>query len=927
MKKSISTAFTGILVLALSCGGGGTAGPQWLIDTILSADSVPVGNTVTVTCDISGSDGSDAVQTEVVINPTEGVTLDGHNLTLTRVGDYAVACKVVGTDLVDPTPASLNVFSTTPAKVTAVLDQGTAPAGTGVGVACVVEDEFGNVIESVPTQIDPVEGLEISDHTVSATLAGDYEINCSVDGASGEYVKVPDTLTVVAGDPVKVIVTADPDYKAYAIADTVTIGYEVRDAWNNVVEGVNGSLEAPDKGVKALGDWEFEFEEEGIYPFTVTLAAPWDSISDTLTLYCDESGPDIVIFYPDRGMTFDGDPLITVTGQVTDISGSVDTLKINGEDVDFDEDGKFEYPVNSVHGLNPIVVTATDPFGHVGKVTRGWYYSTAYLPVADDALVTDVVIPEAAMVLLGQDALDDGDHDPAHLDDIATIMEVLLAGIDIPSLLGGSDLFSTTIPNVVAVTLPIQNVNPGLFGDLEVKVAVNDITLGLPHVGLQSLDGGVDAEISFEPVAFKLDITLILHASIEAHNPLDGKDYSFPLLDPGVSTTSGLSIGKLGIQVAMDIEKQPGQPIDVTGKNFNATITDIQIDPLVGLVVDLGSLNLFGNQVNLGKYDLSQLVGGLNDLIANYVLDPLVNFITQPLVDLLEPLVTSLMGDLIKQVVDLLVIDTTFEIPPLLGPDPIPLSIHSDLSSVIFADDGGRVGLNLGVLTKKGVDRDPLGTILRDECNHQDPEAPLYEFTQPPAIQMGLRYDVANEVLFMLWWSGLINQEIDVSSLLGGGSLPIPIDNIVVTPGLLLPPILDDCNSKGTMQIELGDAFLDLKFNMLNAEQHIEAWLQVKITGGIVASDSQIGLEIDKISFLEYEFYDVGGNMGDLMSLVEGLIPALLGQVEGQSFMFDIPPIDLGGLIPGLPPGAVIQLGNMFSTTDKGVAVIGADLL
>lgn len=911
---------------AVACGGGGTGGPQWLIETLLSADQVPVGNTITVTCDLSGSAGDVTIDTEVVVTPTEGVTLDGHELTPTVVGDYEVACKVAGTDLVDPTPALLNVFAADPVRVTAVLDEGSAPAGTGVGVQCIAEDQYGNIIEGAETSIDPVEGLDIDDHTVSSTVAGDYEINCSLD-TEDEYEKVPDNLTVVAADPVRLVLVATPDWKAFAIGDQVTLSYEVYDAWDNMAEDIAATLEAPEEGLTALAEWEFEFTEEGAYPFTATLESPWDDISDTLTLYCDESPPEIVIFFPDRGMTFDGDPLITVKGQVTDTASSVGGMTINGEDVEMDEDGNFEYPVTSVHGLNPIVVTAADEFGHGTKITRGWYYSTSYLPVADDALVDDVVIPEAAAVYIGQDALDDGVHDPAHLDDIATILEVLLAGIDIPSLLGGADLFTQTIPDIIAVSLPIPDVDPGLFGDLVIEIAVNDIILGLPQVALQSMDGGVDAAISFQPVAFKLDISLYLDTYLEVHNPLDGQDYTVPLLAPGVTTTSGLSVGKLGLQVVMDIEKMPGQPVSVQGKDFQVEITDIQIDLLDGLTVDLGQLDIFGFIIDLGTYNLDDLVGGLNDLISDFVLDPLVNFITQPIVDLLEPLVTTLMGDLIEQVFDILVLDTAFEIPPLLGPDPVPLFIKTDISSIVFKDDGARAGLNLGTLTQKGVDRDPLGIILRDGCNHEETTDPLYEFTPPPALQLGLKYDVVNEILFALWWSGMIHNEIDLSTLLEGADLPIPITDIVVTPNLLLPPILDDCNTKDAMQVQLGDAYLDLKFNLLNQEQHIGLWLQLKLTAGIAAQDSQIGIKIEGISYLENEIIDIGGNMGDLLGLVEGLIPVLLDLVKDQEFMFDVPSIDLGSLIPGLPPSAVLVLGNMFSVNEQGFAIIGADLL
>ena len=204
----------------------------------------------------------------------EGQVAQSRELSSTVIGDYEVACKVVGTELVDPTPALLNVFSADPVRVTAILDEGTAPAGTDVGVTCLVEDEFGNVLEDMETSIDPVEGLEIDDHTVQSTIPGDYEINCTIDDAEGEYEKIPDTLTVVAGDPVKVVVIADPAWLSFSIGDTVALSYEAYDAWDNLVEGLSAKLEAPEEGVKDLGEPVTVAEPEQTGPATTDAAKP-----------------------------------------------------------------------------------------------------------------------------------------------------------------------------------------------------------------------------------------------------------------------------------------------------------------------------------------------------------------------------------------------------------------------------------------------------------------------------------------------------------------------------------------------------------------------------------------------------------------------------------------------------------------------------
>jgi len=75
------------------------------------------------------------------------------------------------------------------------------------------------------------------------------------------------------------------------------------------------------------------------------------------------------------------------------------------------------------------------------------------------------------------------------------------------------------------------------------------------------------------------------------------------------------------------------------------------------------------------------------------------------------------------------------------------------------------------------------------------------------------------------------------------------------------------------------------------------------------------------------ELYDVGGGLGDLLGMVQGLIPGLLKNIEGQQFTFPIPAIPLDGLVPGLPSGTSLQLGNLVGGVDRGLLRIGGDLL
>jgi hypothetical protein len=916
-----------VVYLYMSCGGGGTSGngASFTIKTSLSKGEVKAGEEVTVECTVldKSQTAMPNIETSVIVTPSEGIAVEDHVLKTSVANTYKVQCEAPSLNRTDEEGATLVVLPSDPVETMAKLDPEQVEAGERAQVLCSAKDKFGNEITDPNFTVQGSEGLVVEGDKVWAGKVGQYEVRCSLEGAQAN--EVPATLTVVPSKPARVELLVKPDYKAYSIGDEVTLDYKVFDRFDNEVQGVGASFDVPQVGggVTMISQNKFRFDVEGIYSFKVVLDAPYQDISDEKKLLCDQSPPTITILFPDRGQMFVEDASVTVKGTVSDIGGIKEVL-VNNNPVELDEKGYFEYRIISKHGLNPIVVTASDLYGHSSLVTRGYYYSTKYLPVTENTKVKDMVLPEGAMVYAGQKVLDDGDHDPSHPNDLATIVEVLLSNLDLQSMLGAMGPFSFTIPNVVKATLPIPGVDPGLYGDLEIQARIIGFRVGSPKVGLRCRDGGLDTNISFSPVYFDLELTFILHASLKAHNPLDGKDYIYPLLDPSTKTTTGLTIGTLAISLSLDIHKLPDQELYVKGKDFQAEVKDISIDPIGSLVIDLGSVDIFGQHINLGQYDLSGLVGNLDDLIAQYVLNPLANFLTQPLINLLEPVVTMLIGDAIKQVMGMLAINQSIELPPVLGTQGTTMDVNSSVSSLLFTADGARVGLNLGVATKKGIEREPLGSILRDGCIRLDPENLMYAFDHEPPLQVGARFDLANELLFMLWWSGMLHQEFDLSSMLEGQGLPI--ENLKVTPDLYLPPIIDDCNEEFQPRIQLGDAYLDLKFNLMNAEQHLGVWLQLEVTGGIKASGTKIGLHIDKISFFQMEAFDIGGNMGDLMNMVVGALPGLLSMAEGQEFMFDVPEIDLGGVVPGVPQGTTIRLTDMASKSEHGVFVIGGDL-
>lgn len=909
------------------------------VDTILKETTVPAGTKINVSCTLT--DENDAAvegNTLVNVDPDEGVTIvDGtmnHHVTFTIVGSYDVACESEDTGLQDTTPVIVHVVPADPALITALPETDTAAAGDAVLVACRVEDAYGNLIDGLDTSVEDQEGLDVQGHTVIGEIAGEYEIFCLLDGSTEdaglEYIGAP--LFIEAGEPASVELKPTPKRDRYDLKATVVLNYVVLDEYGNEMEGVDATFGIPDgPGLSIIEDNKFAFLVEGLYEVSVTLVAPYDDITDSAVLVCDETGPDIIDLYPPRGETITGEAMMPVYGSLGDNVSDIVTLTINNDVVEVAPDGTFEYGVPCKHGANHFRLRAMDEFGNSTETTRGWYYSTGWQP--SDLAMEEARITDGAMVFMGQSLLDDGDHDPAHLDDLATIIEVLLGSLDFEGLIGSFGDLGFDLPGVVDVSLPLQGFNAdiGIKGDLYVGVEILEVTIGTPSISIESRDGGIAMSGAFAPVEFGIGLVFEIDIYAQAVLPALGIDFQSLPWTVGTYTASSLGAAKIALLTDYDVEKLPDQLISVQAKNFHLELQNVDIDPLESLVFDFGELNIpIIGAIDLGEWDLSQFVGNINDFLSTTVLNPLVNLITQPLIDLVEPLVEGLLGTVIEQFVALVVIDMPIDIPPLMdGMDPLSLDFHTSLSTVLFSDEGGQLGLNIGLQSDKGVDRDPLGSILRDGCSGADPEPIVFSFDPEPEMQIGAKYDFVNQALFAVWWSGFLNMDVPLGSLLGeggAGGLPIDLSNMDLATAFYLPPMLNDCGNKGQQELHVADLLLDAHIPLAAKNHHVQIWLQVRAAANIEANDNEIGISIGAIQTFEYEIDDITGELGPLLGLVTSFIPQLLDMVEGQSFSFPIPPIGLD-IIPGVPAGAELQLGNMSAYNKKGATVVGGDLL
>lgn len=935
MKKAM--ILLPITLVLFACGGELPASGDLVVNTVLDHNKATAGDTTNVKCVIHDVYGNKVVvPTDVLFQTPKGVdapTIDKGSFVLTKSGTYKIACELTETKIADDSPAELTIIPGPPIRTVTTVDPDHVGAGDPANATCTALDKYNNPVTDAKTLLDPVKNLTIEGMQVKSKVPGDYDLTCSVKDVKLDD-KTAAKLTITAGKPVRVELTATPKKRVYNVHNKVKLVYKVYDEFNNVVPNIHGEITPPADDIDVLGNDMFQIMAEGTFEFTVTLDEPYSDITGALTLICDMGPPVITILFPDRGMTFDGKPSLTVTGTVTDAGAGVKWVKVNGIDVGLDEKGAFSFLMSSVHGLNPILVEAMDNVGNKAKLTRGYYYSTGYIHFADDANIDDVVISDGGMLYMGQKALDDGNHDPSHINDLATIVEVLLGNIDFTKLIGQLPPMQFQVPiNIILPGLSLLGVKVGLTGDLTLGATITDIQFGKPHVDLKLEDGGIDTQITLQPISVSIEITAQINAF--AGITVGRKQYGANI-SPGGTTATSATIGKLLVNTEVMISKKTTDAkTSFKMKNFHVETKNINIQPITKFVIDLGDIVInivIANQtihqtIHLGSIDLTQSIGGFSKLISDNLLNPLLNSrLLQTISKVLEPLVENVMTLAFNQLINMLVLDQKINLP--LGPlGTLPIHFKTSLSTVDFTKVAATIGLNLGTLTKKGVNRDPLGTILRDGCMSRNGEPP-FKFHTEPSIQLAGRYDFLNEALFAVWWTGLINQKLDLGKLGGlggGGGGGMNLSGTVIIPNLLLPPILDDCNADGAQELQVGDMYLDIKLNLNGINIHVGMWVQAKADAEIVASGNKIGIKINKITYMEAEIFDLGG-LGPFKGLLNSLVPMLKNLVKGKEFTFPIPPIDLGTLIPGLPAGAKLQLGNMSAYHEHGFGTVGGDL-
>lgn len=906
------------------------------VTTEVSPATIPAGATSVTTCRIYDAKDREVVGlTSFTVAPEEGRELFERDITPTVAGEYLVQCASPEFELTDATGAILTVEPSTAVKITTIIDEPEVDVFEATEVTCVVTDEFGNVI-SVETVVAAAEGVEIDDHLVSAPEVGTYEITCRLADPLLGTEHIPADLEVTPADPATVELVATPDKDTYFVDQVVTLSWTIRDAYDNKITDIDATLEVPADNTDAIDEpnHKYQLHAEGLYLFTVRLEEPFELVTDSVTLVVDETGPVIDIPWPARGETVLGQgDFLVIEGTVTDAFGDIDFFEIDGIEVDVLPDGSFEALMLPQWGVNIIDAWAFDVFGNGSKLSPSFSYSASYLDY-EGAGMDDVKQVDGAELLVGQEFLDDGDHDHSNPDDLATIMEVLLGDLDIVDLIGGFGGFPLLQQPLNLIDFDLGILKVKLGGSIDVAANIVEPTdVGPTMVTIDSRVGGIDSLIELgDAETLALLIALEIEASINASLEVEvfGNTLDLFAVSAGITTSTQFSLDSLLLSSKIDIQKAPGGELIVDIVQIDTEFTNLLIDPIQDVVIDflLGDLP-FGIPDQSFSFPLSQLVD-INTLTDQF-LDPLTTGFLPLLTDLITPFIEEFADGILVQLLEALELELPIPLPELLGPKPEPMEliVGTDISSIEFTDDGGQIGLSLGFLADKGVDREPLGSIQRAGCLKGEDDSFSYNWDR--SFGGAMKTDAINAALFAVWWSGFLNGPIDLGSLLSGGGLPIPLNNLNAEMNFLMAPVISDCGPKGVLEAQVGDLWVDFEADLLGSPVHAEMYVDLAISLFFGASEEGLTVTVGDFRYLEVEIisYDSDPDaLIDIRDLLENQLGSLLGDlVVGQSFgPIEIPEIAFADLVPGLPPEASIKLGNVTIDKSQGYVVLGADL-
>lgn len=495
------------------------------------------------------------------------------------------------------------------------------------------------------------------------------------------------------------------------------------------------------------------------------------------------------------------------------------------------------------------------------------------------------------------------------VDDIATLGEISLNNLDLQSSLGSIEIYGST-HNFLTQSYGVvcDFTNPAclfddfnatlkLTGDVNVTSEITELDFNALTLALDAQSLGLDAKVAVSPagtpavpgfvVGIRTTVALPLIAKIDK-NTITATLAGFDIFDiacvfwtpsatpadegflkyvcphqhgtapfdvdpvasliPSAWVDSGMSIDSMVMNSRFAITVAPGGGAKVTllAGTMDFMGSQIELDAIQSLMVDLGTLDVLGLTVDLGQYPLTDLVGGL-DTIVNGIAD----FFANELQMILEPAISLLLlnpsdplsvGGILEAAIDGLAPNRPMAITTFAGQTAAPqVAVASTITSISTAamtgtnllTGGVTPGLDLLFGATKTVQRNPLGTILADGC-YGTPE-PGPAFPRTAALEDAYHVDAVNQALFAVWWNGGFNAPFENRHLSQALPAELGVGAFTITPTFYTAPILANCGAD-RLTLQVADVNVGGSFTVDGGRNSFQAFVSAKLPVNVGAA-------------------------------------------------------------------------------------------
>ncbi|MEC9071669.1 MAG: hypothetical protein VX938_04780, partial [Myxococcota bacterium] len=532
-----------------------------------------------------------------------------------------------------------------------------------------------------------------------------------------------------------------------------------------------------------------------------------------------------------------------------------------------------------------------------------------------------------------------GDHTPEVLDDFATVLSVALANLDFGTLGELGNFWSDSDPGVVDETFMLGDVPVTLKGDALYSANIKSVTAPTADVSLDSREGGLmmagdfNASEDASGLFITLNVLAELPIEVAAEIDLNGLSVSYnDTINPYVEWLVTVEVENFDFMTDSDISKVAGQDLSVQIVDMEVNANGLDIEPFANVLIDLGEIDLpFIGDVDLGIWELESLVGPLSNVLGDGFIDPIAELLVDVMTsDFLMPFVQNEMHPLLEQMIQSLATDRAMEIAPLIGDgEPVVLTIDSELGTVTFTDAGADISVDAMAMGPDTLSLPSPGSILRVSCNGSDPGN--YTFPKQDEMEVGLHMDLLNQVLYAAWRAGAFDFSLGGSAL-GGAATTIGLSTPQVQAKPMLPPIVDDCNSKKQLEVQIGDIRLDGSF--VQNGQSVSLVAYVSATSDIVPviENGTVSLVLGGLSNVTVEVEELQGGTFDeatFANFVEDVVvpDLLVGLAEGPLAELPLPTMQPSLIADWFPEDVELSIGTDMDVVHlKGTLGIAGSL-